>query len=717
MLADFPIQCDSVEHSYESDARREIGASASRHQHFALSYQPMLKLTRLVAITLVVASSSIVWPRGLGRCEAIVAGGLDEPESGYSLSPNVLVNGDLRSGLEGWTLISPSCFSLDGSGDSASLRLQEPCAQRFPSAQNNLKFPPGLYTISAEIKTQTTLTVPKRPGGTRIRLLELPANKWAITPLIAGTTDWTSAVKEHAEVAEGSVGNFRAETLGPVAGTSWFRKFSARRELPAPLEIFLLYPNYRGMMFSDQSQIARVAIEVHPTANASTVRGDVVLEVMDQRGKVLSAIRSPASADQSSIATVDMGGLPLGQYRLQGSLVGPGNKLIFKQSPYTIEKLTSESRASMKAWIDSDNVIHMGGRPRFVIGLYDTTGYALRPDVYTPRLKEIAKAPINLMINYFLNNGRANVIANYTKAMEPFGIFYLSTVTTFFPEMRVYFPPWARAENLGADQVTAQYTSASAGDSRTVGYYTCDECPSEKQPRTFQQYKVIRENDPASVTFAVENSPNEYKSWRDTVDVLGIDPYVIGSRNYESYVGDLTRRAMATVHGARPIWTVIQFFLLTSLAHFPTEQELHDMSWMAITEGARGVFYWSYGLRGLDWGKRDPVLRQQRYDELVNVTKGISALEPVLVSPDRPVLSANSATGIIITKEKDLRDGSRYLISYNHSADSVAASFTLRRPAQRVSVYSENRSIALDQGGHSFKDTYAPFQAHVYKID
>ena len=60
------------------------------------------------------------------------------------------------------------------------------------------------------------------------------------------------------------------------------------------------------------------------------------------------------------------------------------------------------------------------------------------------------------------------------------------------------------------------------------------------------------------------------------------------------------------------------------------------MSWMAITEGARGVFYWSYGLRGLDWGKRDPVLRQQRYDELVNVTKGISALEPVLLAPDSP---------------------------------------------------------------------------------
>ena len=171
------------------------------------------------------------------------------------------------------------------------------------------------------------------------------------------------------------------------------------------------------------------------------------------------------------------------------------------------------------------------------------------------------------------------------------------------------------------------------------------------------------------------------------------------------------------MHGARPVWTVIQFFRLNSLSHFPTEQEVHDMSWMAITEGARGVFYWSYGLRGLDWGKRDPVLRQQRYDELVNVTREISALEPVLLAPDSPVLSANSAAGTVITKEKDLKDGSRYLISYNHGGDSVTASFTLRRPAHAVSVDGENRSISPDQGGSRFKDTYAPFQAHVYKIN
>jgi hypothetical protein len=505
--------------------------------------------------------------------------------------------------------------------------------------------------------------------------------------------------------------------IASVVGVWMIALIGCKRTAPLdPLKTFLVYPNYRGMMFSDQSQVARVAIDVNAPAGATMAQLRIVLKVMDPDGKVLLTDRVSPPADGSSVATIDMRELPLGPYHLQGYLEGPGGQRFFTPSSHTIVKVSSEARASMKAWIDSDNIIHMGGRPRFVIGLYDTTQAELRPEDYAPRLKEIARAPINLMIDYFLSNGRIDVIYPYTEAMEPLGIFYLATVSAFFPEMRAY-PVEARAANIGADELIAQHAKALAGDSRVVGYYTCDECAGEVQPRTLHQYGLIKQNDPSSVTFAVEDHPDELQFWRDSVDVLGVDPYVLGSRYPESYVGDMTRKAIGAVKGVRPVWTVIQFFRMSPLSHFPTEHELHDMSWMAITEGARGVFYWSYGLRGLDWGNKDPVLRQNRYDELVNVTRGITALEPELLAPDGPVLSANSASGTIITKQKDIQGGSRYLISYNHSGDAVDARFTLDRPARSVSVYGENRSIVLDPGGSKFKDTYAPFQAHVYKID
>jgi hypothetical protein len=492
---------------------------------------------------------------------------------------------------------------------------------------------------------------------------------------------------------------------------------SQRKHSPAPLQIFLLYPNYRGIIFSDASQVARVEVEVHPPADTAVAQLHVVLELngADDRTLLSNRVSAPASG-RSAVASIDTASLPPGQYRLLGYLDGPGGQRIFAPRSYSIVKLSSGARASMKAWIDSDNVIHMGGQRRFVIGLYDTTGSGLRPDYYAPRLKEIARAPINLMINYLLSDGRADVIYPYTEAMQPLGIFYLATVNALFTGSPGY-PRQAIGQHLDADALIAQYCKALAGDSRVVGYYTCDECASEAVPRTFYQYGLIKQNDPAGVTFATENYPDEFQLWRDTVDVLGVDPYVFGTHHRESYVGDMTRAAVTAVHDARPVWTVIQFFRLSPLSHFPTEQELHDMSWMAITEGARGVFYWSYGLRGLDWGSPDPVLRRRRYDEVVNVTQGISALEPVLLAPDSPVLAANSAAGTVITKEKEIAGGSRYLISYNHSGAIVEASFTLDRSAHALAVYGENRSIVLDRGGSKFKDTYAPFQAHVYKID
>src|SRR5260221_7137930 len=109
----------------------------------------MHRLTSRLAIGLWAVCCLIVLPTASSFCDEIVTGGLTTPEMGYTLGPNLLVNGDLRSGLQGWTL-NPSCFSLDGKDDNASLRLQEPCGVAFPFAQNATECPPGMYTISAD---------------------------------------------------------------------------------------------------------------------------------------------------------------------------------------------------------------------------------------------------------------------------------------------------------------------------------------------------------------------------------------------------------------------------------------------------------------------------------------------------------------------------------------------------------------------------------------
>ena len=59
--------------------------------------------------------------------------------------------------------------------------------------------------------------------------------------------------------------------------------------------------------------------------------------------------------------------------------------------------------------------------------------------------------------------------------------------------------------------------------------------------------------------------PLDLPLWKDTVDVLGVDPYPLADAtgNDLAEVADWTRAAYQAGHGARPVWTVIQFFQLT----------------------------------------------------------------------------------------------------------------------------------------------------------
>lgn len=79
------------------------------------------------------------------------------------------------------------------------------------------------------------------------------------------------------------------------------------------------------------------------------------------------------------------------------------------------------------------------------------------------------------------------------------------------------------------------------------------------------------------------------------------------------------------------------------------------------------------------------------YGELVGVTKGTKALEPVILSPDSTVLSGNSENGTVFAKQKDV-GGVRYVFAYNHSAATVSTTFTLASGASSVTALDENVS-------------------------
>lgn len=628
-----------------------------------------------------------------------------------------MVNGDFSQGTTGWSF-QPTCFTIDPStpapnGGASLLFNNPPTCSHTPIAVNALKVQGGaVYTISGQVKTQDF--VDSAAGGGAMFFLYY----FAYSPIFNGTHDWTSVTDQHVTIPSGVSGSVRLQTYDPaVSGSVWFANMSLQQEVPPGLQTFLLYPNYRGLMFSDQSETASVDLMVNPPAGTTLATLKVELDAIDAGGNTVAS-RTFTPATNEFIGAVDMSALPLGDYQLVGKLEDSGGNVLMTQSPYAITKLDSSLRDGMKAWIDPANHAHfLDGSPHFVLGMYDTTGYSDSPSYYTAELAAIAQAPINMMINYYISGAPTQAIEAYTTAMKQYGMAFLPDVQGFYNGLAIW--PYGVAKEFGTnnqDTLIADYAAALASDPNVVGYYVQDEPVLSVQPETFHQYGIIKQNDPSGFNYAVINHPNDLHYWKDTEDVVGVDPYPIiyASGNNLAEVADWTRDAYQAVHGARPVWTVIQFFQADLESAWPTEQELHDMSWMAIVEGATGLFYWEYGLRGL-YLVKDPVEKAALYQELIDVTSEIKSLEPVLLSADAPVITANSEQGTVNTKTKVASDGTRYVFAYNHGATPITTQFTLAAPATAVLDYDTGVTCA-PATSTTFYGVFQPYQAHVFLV-
>jgi hypothetical protein len=275
-------------------------------------------------------------------------------------------------------------------------------------------------------------------------------------------------------------------------------------------------------------------------------------------------------------------------------------------------------------------------------------------------------------------------LAVYLDDLYAHGIRYLQTVNFYHRRSAQYPEIDYPAARLGEDELNRWVARTLGAHPGLGGFYVMDEQSAEMVPIVFRQYRALAAAAPGSVTYGVLGDGKEGQAplWRDALDVMGLDPYPIvkpAGQNDLAMVGEWTRMGQDAVKRSRPVWMVLQYFPLTAAGGWPTEAELRAMSWMAIVDGARGLLYWSFGAKGLAWVK-DPREREQKWAELVRVTKEIKALEPVLLAPDATVVSRESSGGAVRTLGK-VAGGARYLFAYNSRNTPTRVTWTLAAPA------------------------------------
>jgi hypothetical protein len=324
---------------------------------------------------------------------------------------------------------------------------------------------------------------------------------------------------------------------------------------------------------------------------------------------------------------------------------------------------------------------------------------------------------MNMLINYHLGRAPIPALTTYMDELYDRGIHYLQTVNFYHREDAQYREieyPAAREGEAALNRWVARTLSAHRG---LAGFYTADERPAEIVPKVFAQRQVLAAAAPGTVTYAVLGDGLERQAplWRDAVDVLGLDPYPVlkpSGQNDLAMVGEWTRLGQDAVKGSRPLWMVIQYFPLTSLGGWPSYGDLKTMSWMAIIEGAQGLLYWSYGEKGLAWIK-DPRTREEKWGELVRLTKEIHALEPVLLAPDVEVARASGPAVRALGKRTG--DGARYLFAYNTTGNPTTVSWTLTAPATGI-VDLDAQAPVPGVERDRFTATFRPYEVKRYLI-
>ena len=662
-------------------------------------------LTLVMAVTL----TAPVAPVAHAQSATLIGGGLTALPT-VTLGPNKVTNSGFESGTaapwsggSGWTMdqLTKHTGTFSYRRDTGA-----------PTASTKLNLEPGIYKFSSWVKTQNLgasmrLQFDFRPG----------TNLWFNLEIATGTADWKLYELKNMVVTQPATVTLKLENFGNPAGTAWFDDVKLEQQLPQSVEAFLLYPNFRGMLFDDGPSTMKFDIKVTPPGNdfgRYTVRGQLKDEAT---GQVVATQSYPSSA--SFVANLEGGGMQAGRgYLATFSLIdGSSGAAVYTYPAYRVSRAPASARQSMNVSFDAKNRVLIKGQPRFILGVYDSgMGYSAQDSFWENALwsptgdRRMDGMKINMYLNYWYGEAPLDAMNALMTNLQKRGVTYLQTGNCFDK-----FPAGTNFNINNSDAYVQQF-GAHPG---SAGYYTIDECVSTMIPGAFTQYERLRRLDPDSITFSANFGNPDLGLWRDAADIISTDPYPMyaaepaGGYNHRT-VADWTALSRNVVKDSRPIMTVLQFFKFTSLGRWPNLTDMRNHAYMAIVEGARGLWWWSLGDNALKavcsgWCAE----KTTHMNNLKTVVNEIAALEPALIADDaHGALTGNSNTNIK-TKVKVV-GGKGYVFAYNATNSSQTTTFTWRTATGSVTVHSDNnRSLG---GAATFGDTFGPFAGRVYVI-
>jgi hypothetical protein len=216
----------------------------------------------------------------------------------------------------------------------------------------------------------------------------------------------------------------------------------------------------------------------------------------------------------------------------------------------------------------------------------------------------------------------------------------------------------------------------------------------------------------------------DYPEYIKGCDIPSFDIYPVNSAEGRlggklEYVPRGIDRLRKWSDNKKPVWCWIECTKIGGAGRKPTVDEVRSEIWMALIHGAGGVGYFCHSF--VEPTKSDMALLKDK-EMLAGVTevnKQITELAPVLNSPTvekgAAVTSSNSKVPVDIMVKKYRK--ATYLFAVGmRKGKKTEGSFTVKGLPKKATaeVLGEDRTIEVTGG--KFKDTFTPYQVHLYKI-
>ena len=441
------------------------------------------------------------------------------------------------------------------------------------------------------------------------------AGKWisgAYKAGLRGTHDWTKFEGATPPIpSEAEKIRFAFFVSKGGFGRVWFDDVSVR-PLCRPVFGGLYTSAYRNLQKSGRIRFqAAVNCAEHPRAKAYFTYRDA--GCAERRVRATKMTASAASLD------LDAAHLAYGTHPVRCELVdGDGAKL----GDATLDFTRPHELPARRTWIDSRGRTIVDGKPFFPIGIY----LASLPMAGT-HFDDFRTGPFNCVMPYNCDRAGLNLCRN-------------AGIEVIYPLNSCW--PWHRCRPKGvetdaeADAWVEKSVTELKDHPAVLAWYVNDEISIEKFPQLLARQKLLERIDPGHPTWTVLYQFGEVRSYYPTFDVVGTDPYPVP----EAPIGNvamMTRTTRDETMGLKPMWQVPQAFAWQDCdpkrgavkGRFPTREEMVNMTWQCVANGANGIVYWCYRLL-YQKGK----FRVDRWADICAAAASIKAYQPIFLSDE-----------------------------------------------------------------------------------